>query len=354
MNVGIVVAVDGNGTVELRVDAGSAEARRELGVAAWSVLELLALGGAVDDAGRWMTYSNARDLAHSLGIGKDRAAAALADLRRAGLIAAHVERDQRSARFARSRYEVRIPVSHDTDTALPATIDEPVQPLPYRDSFATRTRDRRHPQPVRPTLMITTRHPHDSTTAPDDAPPIRDSPTSHRIPPSNHHPKFVAHRCIVDAGHGPAGCVDRLGAAVLSVSKLGAGQEGYYLDSVAQGVEDYYLGHGETPGRWMGSASGLLGLEGQVDAPDLRAVLEGRSPVDGTRLIQARKDRVPGFDLTFSAPKSVSVLFGLGDPDTVRAVRCRARPVRRRRARLARTRSLHLPTRERRRRAHRW
>ncbi len=108
---------------------------------------------------------------------------------------------------------------------------------------------------------------------------------------------------------------------MLSVSKLGAGQEGYYLDSVAHGVEDYYLGHGETPGRWMGSASALLGLEGEVDAPALRAVLEGRDPVDGTRLIQARKDRVPGFDLTFSAPKSVSVLFGLGDPDTVRAVR---------------------------------
>ncbi len=108
---------------------------------------------------------------------------------------------------------------------------------------------------------------------------------------------------------------------MLSCSKLGAGQEGYYLDSVAQGVEDYYLGHGETPGRWMGSASVLLGLEGDVDAPGLRAVLEGRSPVDGTRLIQARKDRVPGFDLTFSAPKSVSVIYGLGDPDTVRAVR---------------------------------
>ena len=45
MNVGIVVAVNGNGTVELRVDAASAEVRRELGVAAWSVLELLALGG---------------------------------------------------------------------------------------------------------------------------------------------------------------------------------------------------------------------------------------------------------------------------------------------------------------------
>ena len=133
----MVVVGDGDGMVVLRVDGGSAEVRRELGVAAWSVLEVLALGGAADDAGRWMIYSNARDLAHSLGIGKDRAAAALADLRRAGLIAAHVERDQRSARFARSRYEVRVPVSHDTDTALPATIDEPVRPSP------TATRSRR-------------------------------------------------------------------------------------------------------------------------------------------------------------------------------------------------------------------
>ena len=72
MRGGIVVVVDGNGTVELRVVAGSAEVRRELGVAAWSVLEVLALGGAADHAGRWMTYSNARDLAQSLGIGKDR------------------------------------------------------------------------------------------------------------------------------------------------------------------------------------------------------------------------------------------------------------------------------------------
>ena len=136
MNPGTVVVVHGSGTVELRVDAGSIEVRRELGVVAWSVLEVLALGGAVNDAGRWMVYSNARDLAGSLGIGKDRAAAALADLRRVGLIVAHVERDQRSARFARSRYEVRIPVSHDTDTALSASVDEPVR----LSTAATRSR----------------------------------------------------------------------------------------------------------------------------------------------------------------------------------------------------------------------
>ena len=116
---------------------------------------------------------------------------------------------------------------------------------------------------------------------------------------------------------------------MLSVSRLGAGQEGYYLDAVAQGVEDYYLGHGEAPGRWVGSTSARLGLDGEVDAQDLRAVLEGWHPQDGVPLVQVRRDRVPGFDLTFSAPKSVSVLFGLGDPDTVRARTRRARRIRR-------------------------
>jgi hypothetical protein len=130
VNIGITVVVDSGGGTALRVDAGSADVRRELGVAAWSVLELLALGGTVDDSGRLMTFSNARDVARSLGIGKDRAAAALADLRQAGLIAAHVERDQRSARFARSRYEVLIAVSHDTDAALSGWIGEPARPSP--------------------------------------------------------------------------------------------------------------------------------------------------------------------------------------------------------------------------------
>ena len=141
---------------------------------------------------------------------------------------------------------------------------------------------------------------------------------------------------------------------MLSVSKLGAGQEGYYLDSVAQGVEDYYLGHGEAPGRWIGlRVRAARPRRARSTRADLRAVLEGRDPVDGTRLIQARKDRVPGFDLTFSAPKSVSVLFGLGDPDTVRAVRAAHDRVRRRRARLARTRGLRVPARDRRRRTDR-
>jgi conjugative relaxase-like TrwC/TraI family protein len=104
---------------------------------------------------------------------------------------------------------------------------------------------------------------------------------------------------------------------VLSIWKLAAGQEAYYLNSVAKGVEDYYTG-GEAPGRWTASSNRLLGLTGRVAGDDLHAVLEGRDPNSGSRLGQAHK--VPGFDMTFRAPKSVSVLFGLGDPGIARQV----------------------------------
>jgi conjugative relaxase-like TrwC/TraI family protein len=107
-------------------------------------------------------------------------------------------------------------------------------------------------------------------------------------------------------------------SAVLSVWKLRHGQEAYYLEAVAEGVEDYYVG-GEAPGRWIASSDTTIGLAGEVSPDDLRAVLSGRDPSSGTRLGQPHK--VPGFDLTFRAPKSVSVLFGLGEPDVARQVR---------------------------------
>jgi conjugative relaxase-like TrwC/TraI family protein len=105
---------------------------------------------------------------------------------------------------------------------------------------------------------------------------------------------------------------------MLSIGKLGKGQERYYLDKVAEGAEDYYTGEAEDPGEWIGDAAARLGLEGEVGADQLEAMLTGRNPVDGEPLLGMRGvplgGSVPGFDLTFSAPKSVSLLWGLGGP----------------------------------------
>lgn len=105
---------------------------------------------------------------------------------------------------------------------------------------------------------------------------------------------------------------------MLNIGKLAAGRESYYLAQVADGVEDYYLSSGESPGKWLGSGIEALGLAGEVEGDDLRAVLAGASP-DGAGLVRPGR-RTPGFDLTFRAPKSVSLLHALGDPEIARDV----------------------------------
>jgi conjugative relaxase-like TrwC/TraI family protein len=109
---------------------------------------------------------------------------------------------------------------------------------------------------------------------------------------------------------------------VLSIGKLGPGQQQYYLDTVARGAEEYWTNAKEAPGQWVGQGSALLGVAGEIDGDDLHRVLEHRDPKSGTRLTRAQgAPKVAGFDATFCAPKSVSLLFALGDPETSNQVR---------------------------------
>jgi conjugative relaxase-like TrwC/TraI family protein len=110
---------------------------------------------------------------------------------------------------------------------------------------------------------------------------------------------------------------------MLNIGKLAAGPGcgRYYVDQVAQGREDYYAGEGEAPGDWLGSGAALLGLSGEVDAEGIVRLLDGRDPATGDRLRESSaSDAVAGFDLTFRAPKSVGILFGIAEPEVVRDV----------------------------------
>jgi conjugative relaxase-like TrwC/TraI family protein len=106
---------------------------------------------------------------------------------------------------------------------------------------------------------------------------------------------------------------------MLGVHRLTMNGAGYYLADLAQELplpprwED-----GRSPA-WTGRAALALGLGGDIDPDQLRAVLDGRHPVSGHRL-RAERATVLGFDLTFSAPKSVSVVFGLGGEEVARHV----------------------------------
>jgi conjugative relaxase-like TrwC/TraI family protein len=108
---------------------------------------------------------------------------------------------------------------------------------------------------------------------------------------------------------------------VLSSSKIGTSNWRYYQNQVAHGACDYYLGHGEAPGRWTGRGLAQLGLApGQlVEERELEALFSrALHPDTGEPLGRAwRVDGVTGYDLTFSAPKSVSAVWALGS-DNVR------------------------------------
>ncbi len=107
---------------------------------------------------------------------------------------------------------------------------------------------------------------------------------------------------------------------VLNVVALRNGR--YLISSVALGIEEYYLGVGEAPGSWEGGWAGRLGLAGEVGAEELSRLINGRDPATGGDLVAGLRERkVKAFDLTFSAPKSVSLLWAFATVPTARAVR---------------------------------
>ena len=112
---------------------------------------------------------------------------------------------------------------------------------------------------------------------------------------------------------------------MLSIGKIGLGQHRYYEQQVARGGDDYYSGRGEAPGEWVGSGTEALGLSGRVSAEQFGALIAGCDPRDPTARLRAsgQDPKVAAFDLTFSAPKSLSVLFAVSpEPVSGRLVAC--------------------------------
>ncbi|HGF6473616.1 TPA: MobF family relaxase, partial [Klebsiella pneumoniae] len=78
--------------------------------------------------------------------------------------------------------------------------------------------------------------------------------------------------------------------------------------------KDNYYVIGSMEERWQGKGAELLGLEGKVDKQVFTELLQGKLPdgSDLTRIQDGVNKHRPGYDLTFSAPKSVSMLAMLG------------------------------------------
>lgn len=72
---------------------------------------------------------------------------------------------------------------------------------------------------------------------------------------------------------------------------------------------DYYQSD-STAIMWIGEAKKHLNLKEEVSQQTMLSLLEGNLP-NGIKLQNSQGEHRPGFDMTFSAPKSVSILVGL-------------------------------------------
>lgn len=93
-----------------------------------------------------------------------------------------------------------------------------------------------------------------------------------------------------------------------SVVKSAGSAGNYYTDK-----DNYYV-LGSMGERWAGQGAEQLGLQGSVDKDVFTRLLEGRLPdgADFSRMQDGSNKHRPGYDLTFSAPKSVSMMAMLG------------------------------------------
>ncbi|EJD6492571.1 conjugative transfer relaxase/helicase TraI [Citrobacter koseri] len=94
---------------------------------------------------------------------------------------------------------------------------------------------------------------------------------------------------------------------MLSISSI-KGDSAYYSH------EDNYYASGSLASRWLGDGAEKLGLKGEVANADMDAIRQGKLP-DGTdlsRMVNGVNKHRSGYDLTFSAPKSVSMMILIG------------------------------------------
>jgi conjugative relaxase-like TrwC/TraI family protein len=93
---------------------------------------------------------------------------------------------------------------------------------------------------------------------------------------------------------------------VATISAIsGSAQASSYYEA-----NDYYAGDGLSPSEWQGKGAEALGLSGEVERDQFRDMLDGKLP-DGQQLGTIRdgaNQHRPGWDVTMSAPKSVSIM----------------------------------------------
>jgi len=105
------------------------------------------------------------------------------------------------------------------------------------------------------------------------------------------------------------------------ISAASASSAAHYYEGLAR-RDEYYTEGKEPPGQWYGRGAETMELTGEVKDGELLKGFQGLHPATGEQLAaNAGEQHKPGYDFTFSAPKSVSAVFGAGNQETRDAIR---------------------------------
>lgn len=103
--------------------------------------------------------------------------------------------------------------------------------------------------------------------------------------------------------------------SIKSISASSTGAMANYYQNLAS-KDDYFEKNGgeEPAGYWLGGCANELVLEGDIQDGQLLAALTGHDPNTGEALAKnAGDEHKPGWDCTYSAPKSVSAIWAVAD-----------------------------------------
>src|ERR1700689_2883706 len=122
---------------------------------------------------------------------------------------------------------------------------------------------------------------------------------------------------------------------MLTISKpLSAGQaQSYHAKEFTAREQNYWSQRGVIAGEWQGRLAGQFGVAGTVSAEDFARLSQGQHPATGEQLVRQRPsyeyqdaagktvktmEHRAGWDATFSAPKSISLIALVAGDDNVR------------------------------------
>src|SRR5512135_1036963 len=140
------------------------------------------------------------------------------------------------------------------------------------------------------------------------------------FPPAENLSRKLRASCIRALRHPTTKSTQKAG--MLTIGKVGRGKSAmqYYLELHEESSYYDQRASNEPPGQWEAWQCESFGLSGAVVREDFCKLLHAESPTTGEQLRQRRPNERPAFDLTFSAPKSVSVVYAFADQETKQAI----------------------------------